>query len=95
MAGAASVESEDELFEVGLQVRASQSVIDAQGPGLQVGKDTVDPGQDDMGGHRPDDVRLMGQVRCTGIAGPAVGLGCGSRGEVGVEERMCRKQSIC
>ncbi len=79
MAGAATVEAEDELVEVGLQVRAAQAVIDAQRPDFQVGEDAVNPGQDDVGGHWADDVRLVGEVRRAGIAGPAFAVAPGAR----------------
>lgn len=36
MAGSAAVEAEDELVEIGLQMLASEAVIDAQGPGFEV-----------------------------------------------------------
>ena len=53
MGCAASVEAEDELVEVGLEMLAAQAVIDAESPGLEVGKDAVDPGQDDVGAMVP------------------------------------------
>ena len=53
MPGAPAVEAEDEFIEVGLEVLAAQPVIDAQGPGLEVGKDSVDPGQHDVSGNLP------------------------------------------
>ena len=59
VAGAASVEAEDELVEVGLQMPASQAVIAAQGPDFEVGEDAVRPRQDDIGGHLADDMRIM------------------------------------
>src|SRR6266581_2826068 len=70
--GAATVEAEDELVEIGLEVFAAQAVVDAQGPDLEVGEDPMDPGQDDMGGHRTDDMGIMGEARDAGIAGPSV-----------------------
>jgi hypothetical protein len=59
MPGAATVEAEDELVEVGLQVFAAQAVVDAQGPDLELGKDPVPPRQDDMGGHFADDTGIV------------------------------------
>jgi hypothetical protein len=56
VAGAAAVEAEDELVEVGLEMPAAQAVIDAQGPDLEVGEDPVHPRQHDMGGHLADDM---------------------------------------
>ena len=37
-------------------VTAPQAVVDTEPPGLEVGEDVVDPGQDDMGGHGADDM---------------------------------------
>jgi len=84
--GAAPVEAEDELVEVGLKVFSAQAVVDAQGPDLEVGEDAMDPGQDDMGGHRADDMGIMDEAGGAGIAGPPVGLGGGTRRQVGGEE---------
>ena len=39
--GAATVEAEDELVEIGLKVFAAQAVVDAQGPDLEVGENPV------------------------------------------------------
>src|ERR671932_1340712 len=86
--GATSVEAEDELVEVGLEVFATQAVIDAEGPALEVGEDAVGPGQHDMGGHATDDMRIVRDAGSTGIPGPAVGLGGGAGSEVGLEEGM-------
>jgi hypothetical protein len=44
MPGAAAVEAEDELVEVGLQMPAAQAVVVAQALDLEVGEDTVRPG---------------------------------------------------
>ena len=46
----APVEAEDELVEVGLQVLASEAVVNAQRPGPEVGEDAINSGQDYMGG---------------------------------------------
>ena len=86
MAGSAPVEAEDELVEVGLQVLASEAVVDAQRPGLEVGEDAMNPGQDHMGGHVSDDVRVVCDAGRAGVAGPAVGPGRGAGGEVGAQE---------
>src|SRR6516162_9552864 len=84
--GAAPVEAEDELVEIGLKVFAAQAVVDPQGPDLDVGEDAMDPRQDDMGGHLADDMGIMDEAYRAGIAGPSVGLGGGIRGQVGGEE---------
>ena len=83
---AAPVDAEDELVEIGLKVFAAQAVVDAQGPDLEVGKDAMDPGQDDMGGHLADDMGIMDEACGAGIAGPSVGLGGSTRGQVSGEE---------
>src|SRR3954454_21839872 len=88
VSGAAPVEAEDELVEVGVEVFAPQAVIDAERPALEVGEDAVGPGQHDMGGHAADDMRIMRDAGSTGIACPAVGLGGGAGGEIGLEEGM-------
>jgi len=44
LARLAPVEAERELVEVGLEMRPSQAVVDAERPGLQVGGDAVNPG---------------------------------------------------
>ena len=45
------VPSEDELVEVALEVGFSDAVIGSEGPAFEVGQDTMDPGEDDVGGH--------------------------------------------
>ena len=72
---AAPVEAEDELVEIGLKMFAAQAMVDAQGPDLEVGEDAMDPGQNDMGGHRTNDMGIMDKACGAGIAGPSVGLG--------------------
>src|SRR3954462_5049662 len=88
VSSAASVEAEDELVEIGLKVFAAQAVIDAERPALEIGKDAVGPGQHDMGGHAADDMRIVGDAGSTGIPRPAIGLGDGAGGEIGLEEGM-------
>src|SRR3954466_3995995 len=88
MSGAAPVEAEDELVEVGLEVFAAQAVIDAERPALEIGEDAVGPGQHDMGGHAADDMRIVRDIGSTGVPCPAVGLGGGAGGEIGLEEGM-------
>src|SRR5215218_7812030 len=67
-----SIEAEDELVEVGLQVLLAQAVIDAQAPALGVGEHAVDPGQHEMGGHRSDHLGVVLDVLERGVTGPAV-----------------------
>src|SRR3954454_4774773 len=88
VSGAASVEAEDELVEVGLEVFATQAMIDAEYPALEVGEEAVGPGQHNMGGHAADDMRVVRDTGSTGIACPAVGLDGGAGGEIGLEEGM-------
>src|SRR5215210_3338863 len=88
VSGAASVEAEDELIKVGLEVFATQAVIDAERPAFEVGEDAVGPGQHDMGGHAADDMPIVHDAGGTGVPGPAVSLGGGAGGEIGGEEGM-------
>ena len=89
MPGAAAVEAEDELVEIGLQVLAAQAVVDAQGPDLEVGEDAVRPRQHDMGGHVADDMGIVSDAGSAGISRPSVGLGGGASGEI-VARKACR-----
>ena len=88
MPGAPAVEAKDEFIEVGLEVFAAQPVIDAQGPDLEVGKDPVDPRQDNVRGHLANDMRIMGDAGSSGISGPTIGLGSGTGREIGGEKGM-------
>ena len=88
MPGAPAVEAKDEFIEVGLEVIAAQPVIDAQGPDLEVGKDPVDPRQDNVRGHLANDMRIMGDAGSSGISGPTIGLGSGTGREIGGEKGM-------
>ena len=83
---AAAVEAEDKLVEIGLKVFAAQAVIDTERPDFEIGEDAVHPGQDDVGGHLADDVRLVMDAGGAGITGQPVGLGGGAGGEMGGEE---------
>jgi hypothetical protein len=69
MPRAASVEAEDKLVEVGLKVFAAQPVIDAECPDLEVREDAVHPGQDDVGRHLADDVRIVMNAGGASLAG--------------------------
>src|SRR3954452_4998419 len=88
VSGAASVEAENKFVEVGLEVFATQAMIDAERPALEISEDAVGPGQHDMGGHAADDMRIVRDTGSAGIPGPAVGLGGGAGGEIGLEEGM-------
>ena len=44
MTASPSVEAEDELVEVGLEMPGAQAVIGAERPGLEVGEHPVNPG---------------------------------------------------
>src|SRR5919199_1676880 len=88
MPGTASVEPEDELIEVGLEVLSTQTVIDAERPALEIGEDAMGPGQHNMSGHAADDMRIVRDAGSTGIPCPAVGFSGGVGGEIGLEEGM-------
>src|SRR5215213_4611764 len=88
VSSAASVEAEDELVEIGLKVFSAQAVIDAERPALEIGEDAMGPGQHDMGGDAADDMRIVRDAGSTRVPGPAIGLGGGARGEIGLEEGM-------
>ena len=82
----ASVEAEDELVEIGLQVFPAQPVIDPTGPAVEVGEHLMDPGQDKMCGHGADDVGIVLVDGDAGISGPSIGLGGAGRGDVTGDE---------
>src|SRR5438067_6877952 len=86
MPGAAAVEAEDKLVEVGLKVLAAQAVIDAERPDLEVGEDAVHPRQDDVGCHLADHMGIMMDVGDASITGQSIGLGGSTGGEMGSEE---------
>src|SRR4051794_30103895 len=88
VSGAASVEAEDELVEVGLEVFATQAMIDAERPALEIGEDAVGPGPHDMGGEAAAAMRFVRDAGSPGVSCPAVGLGGGAGGEMGREKRM-------
>src|SRR6516162_11125683 len=82
MTGTPAIETDNEFVAEGLEVLAAQSMIDAQGADLEVGKDPVDPGQHDVSGHLTDDMGIMGDASGAGIPRPTIGLGGGTGGEV-------------
>lgn len=86
--GSPTIEAKDEFVEVGLEVLAAQPVIDPQDPDLEVGKDPVDPGQDDVRGDLADDMGIMDDVGGSGISGPTIGLGSGPGCEIGGQKGM-------
>ena len=57
----------------------------AEAPSLQVGEDTVCPGEQDMRGHGAD-VGIVIDVRCAGTARPTLGPGGRLRRGVGLDE---------
>ena len=59
VAGFAAVEAKDELIEIGLQMLATQPVVDASRPSFEVGEDLVDPRQDEVSGGLPDDMDIV------------------------------------
>src|SRR3954467_3410445 len=88
VSGAASVEAEDELVEVGLEAFATQALIDAERSALEIGEDAMGPGQHDMSGHAADNMRIVRDAGSTGVSCLAIGLGDGARGEIGLEKGM-------
>ena len=74
MAGFAAVEAKDELIEIGLQMLATQPVVDASRPSFEVGEDLVDPRQDEVSGGLPDDMDIVAIGGDRSVAGPAVGF---------------------
>jgi len=67
---------------------AAQPMIDAQGPDLEVGKNSVDPGKHNVSSHLTDDMGIMSYAGGTGIPAPAIGLGGGAGGEIGGKKAM-------
>jgi hypothetical protein len=84
--GAAAVEAEDKLIEIGLKVLAAQAVVDAERPDLEVGEDAVHPRQDDVGRHLANHIGIMMDAGGAGITGQPIGLGGSPGGEIGGEE---------
>ena len=72
--GFAAVEAKDELIEIGLQMLATQPVVDASRPSFEVGEDLVDPRQDEVSGGLPDDMDIVAIGGDRSVAGPAVGF---------------------
>jgi hypothetical protein len=97
---APTVEAKDEFIEIGLKVLAAQSVVDAQGLDLEVGKNPVDPGQHNVSGHLADDMGIVGHAGDAGIAGPAIGFGGRAGSEIGgqnvdrAQGLQCRLESV-
>ena len=69
---------------------SSQSVVDAEGPGLGVGERAMNPWQDDMGGHDADHVGLMADIGGAGVGRPAVGLDRRAWRDIGGDEAVQR-----
>src|ERR1700761_5974116 len=88
LAMTAAVEAENEFVEVGLEVFAAQAMIDAERPGLEVGKDAVCPGQHDMSGHFADRMGVVVDAGRAGIARPAIRLGGSTGDEIGRQDGM-------
>src|SRR5512147_2288473 len=80
------IEAEHELVEVGLQVLAAQAVVDAERPAFEVGEEAMCPGQDNVCGHRSDDVRVVSDAGSAGVSRPAIGFRGGAGGDIGVDE---------
>lgn len=80
-ASATAVEAEDELVEVGMEMPAPEGMVGAQGPALEVQGQAMLLRQDDVSGHRVDDV-WGDDAGGTFVGGPAVGPDGCSWGEV-------------
>jgi hypothetical protein len=65
--GLAAIEAEDEFVEIGLQMLEAQAVVNAEAPGFQVRKNSVDAGHNDMRRHWFDDMRLVADMGDAGI----------------------------
>ena len=61
-----AIKSEHKLVEIRLKMGSPQPMINALGPRFEVGKSDVDPGQDDVGGHGADDMRIVNYRRRPG-----------------------------
>jgi len=70
---ASSVPTKDEFIKVALDMGLAQAVVDALGPGLEVGEHAVNPAQDLVRASAGDDFGLMGVRGRVLIAEPAVG----------------------
>ena len=91
MAGLAAVEAKDELIEIGLQMLATQPVVDASRPAFEVGDDLVDPRQDEVSGGLPDDMDIVAMGGERSVAGPAVGF----RDGVGIGGGFDEVSEVC
>ena len=86
VAGVAAVEVEDELVEVGLEMVAVQTVVDAQGPAFEVGEHAVGPLRDEGSGHGADTMGMVVDLGGSEIGGPSVGLERRTGGDIGRDE---------
>jgi hypothetical protein len=86
VAGAAVLEVEDELVDVGLEMVAVQTVVDAQGLAFEVGEHAGGPLRDEGSGHGADTMGMVVDLGGSGIGGPSVGLERRTGGDVGRDE---------
>jgi len=82
----AAVEAVNKLVEIGLQMPAAQTMIDAQGPYFEVGEDAVHPGRGLAGIARAGGTRIVLDGGAIGMAALSAGLGGGIRREVDGEK---------
>ena len=82
----AAIEAEDELVEIGLEMRAAQAMVDAQSPDVEVGEDALHPGTGLVGAARAAGMRIVVDGGTTGIAGLSAGWRSCLRREVGAQE---------
>ena len=54
----------------------------------------MNPGEDDVGGHFVDDMRVVVDARGAGVCGPAVGVGGSAFGDIGLDESVQTRRRI-
>jgi hypothetical protein len=86
VAGAAAVEVEDELVEVGLEMVAVQTVVNAQGLAFEVREHAGGPLRDEGSGHGADTMGMVVDLGGREIGGPSVGLERRTGGDMGRDE---------
>jgi len=80
------VPAEDEFVEIGLDMSLAKPVIDAEAEALQVREDEVNPRQEHMRRHRPDDFGHVMALVHAGIGGKTIGEDCRAKGRIGGDE---------
>jgi len=80
------VPAEDEFVEIGLDMSLAEPVIDAEAEALQVREDAVNPRQEHMRRHRPDDFGHVMALVHARIGGETIGEDCRAKSRVGGDE---------